>query len=140
MAKLTPAQFADKHNRRTKAALDDMRSGIANVTISPTIQAAAKADKMLARLTESVQSGKWADGLKRVTLEDWKEKMLTLGVNRVSQGLDANKAKVEKFAADLLPYIDSGMAKIKAMPDVSSEDAISRMTEWTRYMLKFRRK
>jgi molecular chaperone GrpE (heat shock protein) len=140
MAKLTPVQFAEKHNRRTKAALDDMRTGIQNVTISPTMQAAAKADKMLARLTESVQSGKWADGLKRVTLEDWKEKMLTLGVNRVSQGLDANKAKVEKFATDLLPYIDSGLTRIKAMPDVSSEDAISRMTEWTRYMLKFRRK
>ena len=140
MATLTAAQFADKHIRRTKAALEDMRAGVNAVTVSPTLKAAAKADKMKARLVEAIDSGKWAEGLKRVSLEEWKDKMLKLGVSRVSQGLDENRGKIEAFAAQLLPYIDAGIPKINSMPDVTLEDSIQKMAEWSRYMSKMKRK
>ena len=140
MAKLTPEQFADKHNRRTKAALEDMRAGIANVNVSPTVKAAAKSDKMRAKLVESIENGKWAAGLKRVSLDEWKEKMLNLGVPRVSSGLDANKGKVAAFAAELLPHIDAGKKAIEGMPDVTLEDSINKMTTFIRHMSKFKRK
>jgi len=140
MANLTPQQFAEKHIRRTKAAMEDMRIGVQNVTVSPTIKAAAKADKMKARLIEAIDSGKWAEGLRRVTLEQWKDKMLKLGIARVGQGLDENRGKIEAFASELLPYIDSGANKINSMPDVTLEDSIQRMAEWSRYMSKFKRK
>lgn len=140
MAKLTPQAFAEKHIRRTKAALEDMRAGVMAVTVSPTIKAAAKADKMKARLMEAIDSGKWAEGLRRVTLEQWKDKMLKLGISRVGQGLDENRGKIEDFAAQILPYIDSGIGKIASMPDVTLEDSIQRMAEWSRHMSKFKRK
>jgi len=140
MAKITAQQYAEKWARRTKAAVEDMRLGIQNVTVSPTELAAQKQEKMLSRLTESVQSGKWASGLRRVTLDDWKNKMLTIGVNRVATGVEANIAKAAAFAAEVIPHIEAGQAKIKAMSDVSLEDSIARMTEWTRHMSKFRRK
>ena len=95
MAKLTPEQFAEKHNRRTKAALEDMRAGVEAVTVAPTEKAAAKQEKMRQRLLEALENGKWANGLKRVSLEEWKQKMIELGLNRVASGLDANKKKVE---------------------------------------------
>ena len=140
MAKLTPEQFAEKHNRRTKAALDDMRAGIENVTVAPTEKAAAKQEKMRQRLLEALENGKWANGLKRVSLEEWKQKMIELGLNRVASGLDANKKKVEEFAAQLLPHIEAGQKIIEKMPDVTLEDSINRMTAFIRHMAKFQRK
>lgn len=140
MAKLTPEQFAEKHNRRTKAALDDMRAGIEAVTESPTAKAAAKQEKMRQRLLEAIESGKWANGLKRVSLEEWKSKMIELGINRVAAGLDANKDKVQAFAEQLLPHIEAGQKLIEKMPDVTLEDNINRMTAFIRHMAKFQRK
>lgn len=140
MAKLTPEQFAEKHNRRTKAALDDMRAGVETVDEAPTAKAAAKQEKMRQRLLEALESGKWANGLKRVSLEDWKQKMIDLGLNRVASGLDANKKKVEEFASQLLPHIEAGQNRIEKMPDVTLEDSINRMTAFIRHMSKFQRK
>jgi hypothetical protein len=140
MASLTPQEFADKHNRRTKAALEDMSNGINKVTIAPTMQAAATQNKMLANLQASVQNGTWANRLKAVSLESWKDKMINKGIPRVAGGLDASIGKVQEFAAQLLPAIDSAVAKVKSMPDLTIEDSISRMTTFVREMSKFSKK
>lgn len=139
MAKLTAAEFQEKHARRLKAAVEDVRRGIDRVTEAPTAKAAAKQDKMLANLTASVNSGKWSAGLKRVSLEDWKRKARDVGVNRIAAGIDAAKTKVVAFAEDLLPHIDRGKDKIKAMPDVTLDDNINRMTSFIRHMSEMKR-
>jgi len=140
MSKLTAAEFQEKHARRLKGAVEDVRKGIDRVTESPTAKAAAKADKMLTNLTSSVQSGKWAAGLKRVSLEEWKRKTRDVGVNRIAAGIDASKDKVIAFAEELLPHIDRGQEKIKSMPDITLDDSINRMTTFTRHMAGFSRK
>jgi len=140
MAKLTASEFQEKHARRLKASVEDVRKGIDRVTESPTEKAAAKADKMLTNLTAAVQSGKWATGLKRVTLEEWKRKTRDVGVNRISAGIDAAKSKVVAFAEELLPHIDRGQEKLKGMPDITLDDSINRMTTFTRHMADFKRK
>jgi len=140
MAKLTAAEFQEKHARRLKGAVEDVRKGIDRVTESPTAKAAAKADKMLTNLTSAVSSGKWAAGLKRVSLEEWKRKTRDVGVNRIAAGIDASKDKVIAFAEELLPHIDRGQEKIKGMPDITLDDSINRMTTFTRHMAGFSRK
>ena len=139
MARLTAVEFQDKHARRLKAATEDMRRGIDRVTESPTEKAAAKQDKMLANLTASVQSGKWAAGLKRVSLDAWKKMARDVGVNRVAAGIDAAKDKVVAFAEELLPHIDRQKAAIANMPDVTLDDNINRMNTFIRGMANFRR-
>lgn len=139
MAKLTAVEFQEKHARRLKAATEDVRKGIDRVTDNPCEKAAAKQDKMLTNLTASVQSGKWANGLKRVTLEDWKRKARDIGVNRIAAGIDGAKAKVISFAEELLPHIDREKSKIAAMPDVTLDDNINRMTSFIRGMAQFKR-
>ena len=134
MAKLSPAEFQEKHARRLKAAVEDVRKGIDRVTENPCEKAAAKQDKMLTNLTASVSSGKWAAGLKRVSLEDWKRKARDIGVNRIAAGIDGAKEKVVAFAEVLLPHIDRGRDKIKAMPDVTLDDNINRMVTFVRHM------
>ena len=139
MAKLTASEFQEKHARRLKAAVEDVRKGIDRVTESPTEKAALKQDKMLTNLTASVNSGKWAAGLKRVSLEDWKRQTRDVGVNRIAAGIDASKSKVIAFAEELLPHIDRGQEKIKAMPDTTLDDNINRMVAFTRHMSELNR-
>jgi len=40
----------------------------------------------------------------------------------------------------LLPHIDRGKEKIKAMPDVTLDDNINRMTSFIRHMSELKRK
>lgn len=139
MAKLTAAEFQEKHARRLKASVEDVRRGIDRVTENPCEKAAAKQDKMLTNLTAAITSGKWAGGLKRVSLEDWKRKARDIGVNRIAAGIDGAKSKVIDFAEVLLPHIDRGIDKIKAMPDVTLDDNINRMTSFIRHMSELKR-
>ena len=139
MAKLTPVEFQEKHARRLSAAVEDVRKGIARVTINPCEQAAAKQDKMLAGITAAVNEGRWAAGLRRVSLEQWKDKATNVGVGRISSGIMASKDKVIAFAEQLLPHIDAQVAKLKTMPDITLEDNIGRMTSFIRGMASFKR-
>lgn len=139
MAKLTAAEFQEKHARRLKGAVEDIRRGIDRVTENPCEKAAAKQDKMLANLQASVASGKWAGGLKRVSLDEWKKKARDKGVNRIAAGIDGAADKVRAFAEDLLPHIDREKAKLAGMPDVTLEDNINRMTSFIRGMANFKR-
>ena len=140
MARLTPVEFREKHARRLKAAIPDMRIGIEKVTDSPTAKAAAKADKMKARLIAKIDDGTWASRLRAVTLEEWKGKMIDKGLSRVAGGIDGAAHKVEDFAGQVLPYIDKLQAEVKSMPDLTIEDSINRMTSFVRGMAKFRKK
>jgi len=139
MSRLTPVEFQEKHARRLSASVEDVRKGIDRVTVNPCELAAAKQEKMLANLTASVLDGRWAAGLKRVSLEEWKTKARDVGAGRISAGINAAKAKVIAFAEQLLPHIDAGQAKLKTMPDITLEDNIQRMTDFCRHMATFKR-
>ena len=140
MSKLTPAEYQEKHARRLKGAIDDMRKGVEGVSSAPTAKAAAKADKMRANILHSIDSGKWAAGLTRVSLEEWKSKMIDKGLNRVASGIDGAADKVTSFASEFLPHLDKGQDLIKKMPDLTLEDSINRMTTFIRHVAKFKRK
>lgn len=140
MAKVTADEFVEKHARRLKGAVDDMRRGIERVTSSPTAAAANKKDKMRANITAALDTGKWERGLRRVTLEDWKSKMINKGLSRVASGIDEAAPKVRSFAADILPYIDNLKVTVDKMPDTTLEDSINRMNTFIRGMAKFQRK
>ena len=140
MSRVTPEEFADKHARRLKAAAVDMRTGVNRVTVAPTSKAADKQDKMRTKLLASIDDGTWARRLRGVSLDQWKDKMLNVGVGRVSQGIDAAHDKVVDFANQLLPAVDAAKRKIDGMPDLTLEDSISRMSEYVREMDKFRKK
>ena len=138
--KVTAEEFAEKHARRLKGAIEDVRSGVEQVTESPTVKAAAKQNKMLQNLQQSVSSGKWAAGLKRVSLEEWKQKTLSKGLGRIAAGVDEAHDKMVEFGGQLLAYESGLKDKIDKMPDLTVEDSINRATEWIRGMVKFERK
>jgi len=140
MAKLSPQQAREKHARNLKASVPDIQIGVNQVSVAPGQKAAAQQEKMLANLTESVRSGKWARRVAGVSLEAWKNDMLTKGVGRIAQGIDGAAEKVEAYFAELFPYQDTLKSKIDAMPDLTLEDSINRMTTWIRGMAQFKPK
>jgi hypothetical protein len=135
--RVTPEQYQEKHARRLKGAIEDIRAGVGRVTESPTVKAAAKKEKMLAELTRAVQSGKWETRLKAVTLEQWRTNTIEKGLPRISAGIDAASTKVIAFATQLIAYENTLLTRIGGMPDLTIEDSISRATTWIREMSKF---
>lgn len=140
MARVDAEGFAEKHARRLKGALEDVRTGIGRVTEAPTAKAAAKKDKMKVNLNAALDSGKWERGLKRVSLEDWKKASIDKGVERIPRGIDDAYDKVVKFASELLPHVDAGKTALARMADTTLEDNINRMTTFIRHMAKFERR
>lgn len=140
MAKLTGQQFAEKWAGRLKSAGDAIALGVDSVTVAPTLAAANKQDKMRAGILKAIDSGKWAAGLKRVTLSEWVTAMKERGIPRIASGVDGAVSDMAIFGAELMAYQDTLSAKISKMPDVTLEDNIARMTEQVRGMSKFTRK
>lgn len=138
--RITPEEYAAKHARRLTAAIEDIRTGLGRVTESPTAKAATKQDKMLAELTRSVQSGKWAARLKSVTLEQWRTAAIEKGLPRIAAGVAGATAKMTDFGTQLFAYENTLLGKIAAMPDLTVEDAINRCSTWIREMAKFVRR
>ena len=130
-------QFVEKHARRTNAALEDMRRGIERVDEAPGAKAADQQDKMRQKLMEAIDSGKWARRTRSVTLQDWKDRALSVGVGRVSSGLEANKDKVRRFAEALIEHENELLTEIDTMPDLTLEDSINRASTWIRRMAEF---
>lgn len=139
MPKFTPQELAEKHARRTTAAVQDMIKGVENVTVSPTEQAAAKQDKLVARWNEAITSGKWARNLRSVSLDSWKSSMKDKGASRVAAGIAGAKDKMIAFYAELIPFQSDLSAKISQMPDLTIEDSIARATAQIRGMANFRK-
>ncbi len=140
MANKTPAEAREKWQRNLKAAVPDITAGVNRVTEAPGVKAAAKADKMLANLTEAVRNGTWAKRVSGVSLEEWKKLMLEKGIGRIAAGVDGAGDKTEKFFSQLFAYQDTIQGKLKGMPDLTLEDSINRMTTWVRDMAKFSKK
>ena len=65
--------------------------------------------------------------------------MTEKGVPRISGGIDGAKDKVIAFAKDLLPHVDTGVAKIKALPDLTIDDSINRAATFIRHMADFKK-
>lgn len=135
--RVTPEQLAEKWGRRLKGATEDIRQGIARVDVAPGRRAAEQADKWQQRLSLPETKRKWAARVAAVSLEDWKSAILNKGLIRIAAGVDGAMPKMEKFAAALISYQNSGLTELERMPDLTLEDSISRQTWWTRYMAKF---
>jgi len=132
--KMPASEISAKWGRNTKAAIPDAIAGVNRVTDSPTEAAAAKEDKMLAGVTRAVQSGKWAAGLRKVSLQDWKTKTAEKMQQRMAGGVDAAKGKRESFDNYLVETINAVLPQIQAMPDLTLEDSVGRVRAMMEHM------
>jgi len=139
MARKDPGYVASKWASRLAAATEDIRRGVEATTVNPAAEAVKKKEKFKRRLMEAIDGGKWEGSLSKVTTEQWKSAVLDKGLARVPSGATAAQDKMASFMNKLLSYQESLKAKIAAMPDLTLEDRINRMTTWIREMSKFRK-
>lgn len=134
MARVTAAEYAEKHARRLKASTEDIRKGISRVSVAPGVQAAKSAQLMLQKIMEAVNSGMWAAQVSSVSLEDWKRAATEKGIGRIAAGIDAAQPRQIQMAEKLLAAVDASAAKVNSMPKGTLEDSIARMTTFAREM------
>ena len=94
---------------------------------------------MKANIIKAIDNGKWENGLKNVSLEDWKKAAKEKGVGRIAAGVEGASAKVESFYGKLFPYQESLQNKVNGMPDLSLQDNINRMVTFVTGMSKFQK-
>lgn len=138
MAKMTGQQMAAKWRQNLSASTTFIQQGVQAVQDSPTEKAAASGEKMLRGITAAVQSGKWGRRLREVSLAQWKERTIQVGIPRIAQGAAASEGKFATFATRLLAFQDRLVQQVDAMPDLTLEDNINRMVTFVRGMSEFR--
>ena len=137
MVKVNVEQFTKKWGDRLTGATEQITNGVNNVSTAPGVMAAKKQEKMRAGINRALDSGKWAKNVAAVPLADWKNAILTKGLQRLSSGVEGAKPKVAAFAGKLLPYLDGLQKTVGAMPDLTLQDNINRMVKHVTEMSKF---
>lgn len=137
MARVTPAQGAAKWASRLAGASADITAGVNNVTTAPGVLAARQKQAWLQNVTAAAD--KWANRVAAVSLEEWRDKMVNVGIPRVASGAQANQPKMEAFLSDFLPHLDRVTATTRSMPKVTLEDGIARMVNQVRGVAQYKR-
>lgn len=121
---LTPQQVSQKWLTNFGNAATAMTDGVNAVQTAPGQQAAAQAALWLQRLQQS--QTKWANRVSAVSLGDWKNAMITLGIPRAQQGATAKQARYTTFITEYLNFLTGAVSSVRAMPKGSLAQSIAR--------------
>ncbi len=135
---LSASQVAQKWGQRLQGASESIKQGVNNVTVSPTEKAAQAKDKYLQGVQQAAAEGRYEDGLRKVSLQDWQRAMTEKGVANLQNGVRAGVQNMEKFLREFLPYAQQVSDQVKAMPNVTEADAENRVLTNMRLMRQFR--
>lgn len=138
MPKLSPQEATQKWVTRTSAATADVQRGIERVTEAPGRKAAAKVEKYRTGVTGAVD--KWARNTGRVSLEEWKQAAIGVGVQRIASGVQAKQGKMERFATEFYPHLEAGQRKVDAMPDNDINARVQRAVAMMLHNAEFKRR
>lgn len=127
---------AAKWAARTQAAAQDYTTGVQNTASDPTALAIAAGQRYIQRVTDAFNSGKWANGLRRVGKAGWQAATVAKASN-FSTGVAAAEAKVAATFGPLLAYETTLQARIDAMPNITLADRIARATAWIQGMAAY---
>jgi hypothetical protein len=135
--KLTPQEIAEKQAQRLSAATADIQRGVERVTEAPGVRAAQRADKMRARIIESIDSGKWARNVGGVSLQEWKDATIQKGISRIGPGVTAARPKIARFHEQRQSHQASIDSELERMPDTTLQDGINRAIHQMQRMAEF---
>jgi len=136
---MSSKQIADKWARNTKAATQSMKDGVQAVTESPMEKAADRADAMVAGVQRAVADGRWQAGLRRVSTQEWKDRMISKGIPRVSQGVTDATNDFASFMGEFMPYVQEGQRQLASTPRGDLQTNINRMVQMVQFLSEFKR-
>lgn len=135
--KITADQATQHWVRNISAATQDITTGVQSVTQAPGQAAAKQKSKWLARVTASAD--KWAARVGSVSLQDWQNSMINIGIPRIAQGAQAKQGKMNSFMQQFLPFLNQGVMQVSQMPSTTLEDNINRAVAMIRHNATFKR-
>lgn len=138
MSKLDPTTATAKWVNNLSNATQEITDGVNAVQQAPGQAAAAKVQTWLARIQASAQ--KWQTNVAAVSLGEWQQSMIKVGIPRIASGAQAKQGKYQAFATKFYPYLASGVATVKAMPKVTLQDGINRAVAMINHNAKFSNK
>ena len=134
MPRRTPQEAAQKWNTNLVASTDEIILGVNKVTTAPSELAIAQQDKMVDNWLESVNSGKWAENLRRVDLAEWKRLMIDVGVRRIRDGAAKAQPKLQRYYDRAFPLMQALEDEVSGMPKRDFQDSIARMIRFSEGM------
>lgn len=137
MALPTAQQVSDKWKQRTSAAAQDYASGVANTDKDPTALAIAAGPRYLQNVQAAFNSGKWANGLRKVGKAGWQAAVAAKGETNFSTGVNAAGQKVTDAFTTLLAFEQNLLNQVATMPNVTDADRENRMLFWVRGMRQY---
>lgn len=133
MPRRTPQQAAERWVRAMQGATQNYQEGVQAVQTAPGQAAAKQVNAYQNGVAQAVASGKWANRVSSVSLEDWKQNTLQKGAARLAQGATAAQSKVMAAHERIGPMVDSARASIANMP---KDTPAARIARATAYMTK----
>jgi hypothetical protein len=123
---LTPQQISQKWLTNFGNATTAMTQGVQAVQQAPGAKAAAAAQLWITRLQQS--QAKWANRVGAVTLAEWQNAMIELGIPRAQQGAQSKQNNYTTFITAYMQFLSGQVATIRAMPKGTLAQGIARAT------------
>jgi hypothetical protein len=124
MATLTPQQITQKWVTNFGNAGTAMQQGVQAVNQAPGAKAAAAVQLWISRLQQS--QNKWQNRVGAVTLPEWQNAMITLGIPRAQQGVQEKQNKYLNFITQYMQFLQGALPSIQAMPKGTLAQGIAR--------------
>lgn len=118
-----PAAVAAKWVRGMQGAGQAITDGVNAVTTAPGQAAARQVNAYTAGVQQNAQ--KWATRVASVSLQEWRDAMITKGAQRIGGGAAAAESKMANAMAQLLPAIDTIKASLPPRGDINANIARS---------------
>lgn len=138
MARVTAEQATEKWVSRLSAASQQITDGVNGVQVAPGAKAAQAKDLWANRVMQA--KDKWATRVGSVTLQEWQQSMINVGIPRIATGAQAKRGKMQDFMAQFLPYLDQGVSKVNAMPKGDINASIARAAAMIQHNAQFKRR
>ena len=124
MATLTPQQITTKWVTNFGNAGTAMQQGVNAVNQAPGAKAAQAAQLWITRLQQA--QTKWANRVGAVTLAEWQQAMINLGIPRAQQGVTEKQGKYLTFITSYMQFLQGQLPTIQAMPKGTLAQGIAR--------------
>lgn len=131
------ATVVAKWQSRSSAAAQDYAQGVATTDKDPTQLAIAAIPRMRQRVLEAIDSGKVANGLRRVGKAGWQQAVAAKGASNYSSGISAATEKATAAYSRLLAFETSLLGTISSMPANTDAEREARMLAWVRGMRNY---
>lgn len=126
MAMLTAQQVSEKWLTNFGNATTAMTQGVQAVNQAPGAKAAAAVQLWITRLQQS--QTKWANRVGAVSLAEWQQAMIQLGIPRAQQGAQSKQAKYTTFITAYMQFLQGQVQSVRAMPKGTLAQGIARST------------